>query len=203
MPKPSYGPTDVGEIVEESTQSVLEEVERLKRIVSEFSDFARLPRADVAPCDASEVVASALALYTGAAPVEHRLAPDLPPIEADKGQLSQVLLNLVENARDAIAGKGDGRIVVSTRRGDAGDRIEIAVEDNGPGVAADRKDKVFAPYYTTKLGKGGTGLGLAIVHRIVSDHGGRITVGDAAGGGARFVVELPLRHGHSLLASRA
>jgi two-component system nitrogen regulation sensor histidine kinase NtrY len=192
-----------GEIVEESTQSVLEEVERLKRIVSEFSDFARLPRADVAPCDASEVVASALALYTGAAPVEHRLAPDLPPIEADKGQLSQVLLNLVENARDAIAGKADGRIVVSTRRGDAGDRIEIAVEDNGPGVATDRKDKVFAPYYTTKLGKGGTGLGLAIVHRIVSDHGGRITVADAAGGGARFVVELPLRHGHSLLASRA
>jgi two-component system nitrogen regulation sensor histidine kinase NtrY len=192
-----------GEIVEESTQSVLEEVERLKRIVSEFSDFARLPRADVAPCDVSEVVAGALALYVGAAPIEHRLAPDLPPIEADRGQLSQVLLNLVENARDAIAGKADGRIVVSTRKGDAGDRVELAVEDNGPGVAADRKDKVFAPYYTTKLGKGGTGLGLAIVHRIVSDHGGRISVGDAAGGGARFVVELPIRHGHSLLASRA
>jgi signal transduction histidine kinase len=191
-----------GEIVEESTQSVLEEVERLKRIVSEFSDFARLPRADVAPCDLSEVVAGALALYQGAAPIEHRLAPDLPPIEADKGQLSQVLLNLVENARDAIAGKADGRIVVSTRRGDGGDRVEIAVEDNGPGIAGDRKDKVFAPYYTTKLGKGGTGLGLAIVHRIVSDHGGRVTVTDASGGGARFVVELPLRHGQSLLASR-
>ena len=64
------------------------------------------------------------------------------------------------------------------------------------------KDKVFAPYFTTKHAKGGTGLGLAIVHRIVSDHGGRITVTDVKGGGARFVIELPLRHGAALLTSR-
>jgi len=69
-------------------------------------------------------------------------------------------------------------------------------------VPDELKDKVFTPYFTTKHGKGGTGLGLAIVHRIVSDHGGRITIADAPGGGARFTVELPLRQGAPLLASR-
>jgi len=182
-----------GEILEESTQSVLEEADRLKRIVSEFSDFARMPKPDIASCDLNDVVTGALGLYQEAAPLERRLAPDLPPIEADRGQLSQVLRNLVENARDAIASRPDGRIVVATRRGDAGDRVEITVEDNGPGVPAELKERVFTPYFTTKHAHGGTGLGLAIVHRIVSDHGGRIGVVDAATGGARFVVELPLR----------
>jgi nitrogen fixation/metabolism regulation signal transduction histidine kinase len=192
-----------GEILEESTTTVLEEVDRLKRIVSEFSDFARLPKPAPMPTDLNEVVASALALYEGATPVERRLGDALPTIEVDKGQMTQVLLNLLENARDAIAGKEDGKIVVTTRRGDAGDRLELSVEDNGPGVASDIRDRVFTPYFTTKQGKGGTGLGLAIVHRIVSDHGGRIMVGEAASlGGARVVVELPLRPGQLLLASR-
>jgi nitrogen fixation/metabolism regulation signal transduction histidine kinase len=188
------------EILEESTTTVLEEARRLGRIVSEFSDFARMPKPELAPIDVSDAVAGALALYHGAAPVERRLAEGLPRIEADRDQLSQVVLNLVENARDAIAERDGGRIVVSTRL--ANDRVEIAVEDNGRGVPPELKDRVFAPYFTTKQGKGGTGLGLAIVHRIVSDHGGRITVSDAPDGGARFVVELPLVAGAPLLASR-
>ena len=144
---------------------------------------------------------SSLALYQGSAAVSHQLAPGLPELEADRSQLAQVLLNLVENARDAVAAKGDdGRVVVSTRA--AADRVELIVEDNGAGVADDVKDKIFAPYFTTKHGRGGTGLGLAIVHRIVSDHGGRITVSSAASGGARFVVELPLHQGDLLLRSR-
>jgi two-component system NtrC family sensor kinase len=126
----------------------------------------------------------------------------MPTIEVDKGQMTQVLLNLLENARDAIAAKEDGKIVVTTRKGDAGDRLELVVEDNGPGVPADIRDRVFTPYFTTKQGKGGTGLGLAIVHRIISDHGGRIMVTEAALGGARVLVELPLRPGQLLLASR-
>ncbi len=193
---------DFGDILEESTTTVLEEVERLKKIVSEFSDFARLPKPAPAPTDLNEVVASALALYQGATPVEPRLAERLPTIEVDKGQLTQVILNLVENARDAIAGKEDGKIVVTTRKGDAGDRVELVVEDNGPGVPSDIRDRVFTPYFTTKHAKGGTGLGLAIVHRIISDHGGRIVIAEAAGGGARMLVELPLRPGQLLLASR-
>ena len=193
------------EVIEESTSTVLEEADRLKRIVTEFSEFARMPKPTFGPTDVGDVVTSALGLYQGAAPVEPRLAEPLPRIEADRGQLTQVLLNLLENARDAIALRGEpggGRIVVSTRRGEAGDRVEIAVEDNGPGVPTDIKDRMFTPYFTTKQGSGGTGLGLAIVHRIVSDHGGRIMVTDAAGGGARFVVELPIKQGEPLLASR-
>jgi signal transduction histidine kinase len=196
-----------GEILEESTTTVLEEADRLKRIVAEFSDFARMPKPELGRVELDEVVGSALALYQGDARIEVKLAGGAAPltIEGDRGQVTQVVLNLVENARDAIAQRGDaasGRIAVTTRPGEAADRALFIVEDNGPGVPPDLKDKIFAPYFTTKHAKGGTGLGLAIVHRIVSDHGGRITIGDAPGGGARFVVEWPVRSGAALLASR-
>ena len=189
------------EILEESTKTVLEEADRLKHIVSEFSDFSRMPKPVIAGVDLNEVVTSSLSLYQGSATVSHQLAAGLPEIDADRAQLAQVLLNLVENARDAVTAKGDdGRVVVSTRA--AADRLELIVDDNGAGVADDVKDKIFAPYFTTKHGRGGTGLGLAIVHRIVSDHGGRIAVSSATIGGARFVVELPLHQGDLLLRSR-
>jgi len=190
-----------GEILEDSTATVLEEADRLRRIVSEFSDFARMPKPDVAPLDLSEVVGAALALYKGETPVTCKLGSGLPSVSADRGQMTQVILNLVENARDAIAGRADGAITVITRRGDLGDRLELVVEDNGPGVPVEVRDKVFAPYFTTKHARGGTGLGLAIVHRIVSDHAGRIVVGDSSSGGARFAIELPLQVGQPLLAS--
>ncbi|MBS1124371.1 MAG: integral rane sensor signal transduction histidine kinase [Deltaproteobacteria bacterium] len=189
------------EILEESTSTVLEEADRLKHIVTEFSDFARMPKPNFHRIDLNEVVRSALSLYHGAVAVELKLT-ELPQLDADKGQVNQVVLNLVENARDAIGKRADGKIVVSTQLGEAGDRALLVIEDNGQGVPSELKDKVFAPYFTTKHAKGGTGLGLAIVHRIVSDHGGRIQVSDAPGGGARFVIELPLRNGAALLASR-
>ncbi len=190
-----------GEILEESTETVLEEADRLKRIVSEFSDFARMPKPELQRVDLNDVVKSVTGLYQGAIRVETKLAK-IPDIDADKGQINQVVLNLVENARDAIGERTDGKITVQTKLGDAGDRAVLIVDDNGPGVPGELKDKVFAPYFSTKLNKGGTGLGLAIVHRIVSDHGGRIQITDALGGGARFLIELPLRNATSLLASR-
>jgi two-component system nitrogen regulation sensor histidine kinase NtrY len=191
-----------GEILEESTTTVMEEADRLKQIVTEFSGFARMPKPEFQRLDLNELVRSALALYQGAAPIDIKLFEPLPRIDADKNQLNQVVLNLVENARDAIGPRSDGQITVSTRLGEAGDRAMLIVEDNGPGIPVDLKDKVFAPYFTTKHSKGGTGLGLAIVHRIVSDHGGRIAVVDAPSGGARFAIELPLRNGTALLTSR-
>ena len=193
---------DFAEILEESTTTVLQEADRLKHIVSEFSDFARMPKPEFGRIDLNEVVRSVVSLYTEAAPVETKLADQLPELDADKSQINQIVLNLVENARDAISKREGGKITVSTRLGEAGDRALLIVEDNGAGVPADLKDKVFAPYFTTKHAKGGTGLGLAIVHRIVSDHGGRIMVTDVKGGGARFTIELPLRNGAALLASR-
>ncbi len=192
---------DFAEILDESTTTVLQEADRLKHIVSEFSDFARMPKPEFGRIDLNEVVRSAMTLYLEAAPVSVQLAP-LPELDADKAQIHQIVLNLVENARDAIKGRSDGKITVSTRLGEAGDRVFLTIEDNGPGVPSEIKDKVFAPYFTTKHAKGGTGLGLAIVHRIVSDHGGRISIANAKGGGARFTIELPLRNGAALLASR-
>jgi signal transduction histidine kinase len=182
------------EIFEESTRTVLEEVARLKRIVSEFSQFARLPRPAVAPLDLDELVVSALSLYRGHVKVVRELAGNLPSIGADRDQLTQVILNLLENARDAVASKGSdesmGRITVRTRIGHHGgaSTVELEVEDNGPGFDAALKDKLFEPYFTTKTG--GTGLGLAIVRRIVTEHGGRIGAASTERG-ALFTVELP------------
>jgi two-component system, NtrC family, nitrogen regulation sensor histidine kinase NtrY len=190
------------EILEESTATVLEEADRLKQIVTEFSDFARLPKPNFARIDLNEIIRSAMKLYQGAVPIEPHMLDKLPQLDADKNQMTQVILNLVENARDAIGTRTGGKITVSTKLGDAGDRAVLVVEDNGPGVPRDVKDKIFTPYFTTKHAKGGTGLGLAIVHRIVADHGGRIVLSDVTGGGARFTIELPLRNGTALLASR-
>ncbi len=159
---------------------------RLKHIVAEFSGFARMPEPKLAPVAVHELVEGALALYAGG---EVSIARDLAPatVRGDRDQLQQVLLNLLENARDAVAQAGRGDIAVRTRR--AGDRVEIEVADSGPGISEEARARLFTPYFTTK--KQGTGLGLAIVHRIVTDHGGEIRVGANEGGGAVFVVALP------------
>jgi signal transduction histidine kinase len=185
---------EFGDIFEESTRTVLEEVARLKRIVSEFSQFARLPRPAMQPLDVNEVVAAAVAIYKGHVRVVSELADDLPRVAADRDQLTQVILNLLENARDAVASKGSdeslGRITVRTRRAAAG-TVELEVEDNGPGFDAALHTKLFEPYFTTKTS--GTGLGLAIARRIVVEHGGRISAASEPGKGARFTIELPGR----------
>jgi two-component system nitrogen regulation sensor histidine kinase NtrY len=172
----------------ESAQAILDEVGRLKHIVAEFSSFARMPAPKLAPCDVGELVEAALALYSGAVPLERALATGLPPALADRDQVTQVIMNLLENARDAIAAGSDGgRITVATRVSNG--RVEIEVADSGPGLSDEARAKLFTPYFTTKAK--GTGLGLAIVHRIVSDHGGEIRVGGAVGQGAVFTVALP------------
>ena len=219
-----------GELFDESTVTVLEESARLKRIIGEFSQFARLPKPSLGPCDLGELIANCLSLYGRRGPestnrsvtdsrsdsgghgaggdiaFDQRIAALLPAVHADRDQLSQVLLNLLENARQALgehgrgganqsaenAESGVGRIIVSAQRSRRPDFVELIVEDNGPGIAEAVKQKLFTPYFTTKQDSGGTGLGLAIVHRIVSDHGGWIQVGDSDSGGARFIIELPI-----------
>jgi nitrogen fixation/metabolism regulation signal transduction histidine kinase len=173
----------------ESAQTILDEVGRLKRIVHEFSSFARMPAPALAPVDVSEVVDGALALYKGGETALDLVLPrDLPRALADKEQLTQVVINLVENARDAVAA-GKGRIRVVTRADIERGRIELEVADDGPGLSDEARGKLFTPYFTTK--PRGTGLGLAIVHRIVTDHGGEIRVGGSPGAGAVFTVALP------------
>jgi two-component system, NtrC family, nitrogen regulation sensor histidine kinase NtrY len=172
------------EIFLESTATILEEVQRLKRIVSEFSQFARMPTAHKRALDLNEVVTGALSLYRGAVPVTEALASALPPIEADRDQLTQVILNLLENARDAASG------TITVRTEQRGSHVLLEVEDDGPGFDAATRDKLFTPYFTTK--PSGNGLGLSIVWRIVVDHGGRISAVSAPGSGARFSILLPV-----------
>ncbi len=179
------------EIFDESTRTVLEEVQRLKKIIGEFSQFARMPAPERRACDLNEMAASAIALYRGSVKVVRELGEALPAIQADRDQLTQVIMNLLENARDAVASRGGdpgaGRVTVRTRA--ARGAVILEVEDNGPGFDPALKERMFAPYFTTK--ETGTGLGLAIVRRIVSDHGGRIDAFSEPGTGARFVIELP------------
>jgi nitrogen fixation/metabolism regulation signal transduction histidine kinase len=195
---------DFDEIFEESTKTVLEETARLERIVTEFSRFARMPRPKAESMDVVEVAervvsmhdlpAAAATLPEAAKGVRVELATEIgrmPSVRADREQLVQVLVNVVQNACDAAREKqGDtgGRVVVKVGRAE-NDGVRIVVSDNGPGIPDDARAAVLEPYYTTK--SHGTGLGLAIVDRIVSDHGGSVTLGDSSElGGAEITIVL-------------
>lgn len=180
---------DFDEILEESTQTILEEVARLRRIVTEFSEFARMPKPSLAPCELNDVIRQAVGLYEGEGfEAVLELAEDLPEIQADREQLMQVLHNLLANARDATASTQGAEVRVTSFATHA--RVGFEVADNGAGFDDTVRSRLFTPYYTTKA-KSGTGLGLAIVHRIVTEHGGAIRVEGAPGRGARFTVLLP------------
>jgi signal transduction histidine kinase len=176
---------DFDEIFDEATVTILEEVERLKHIVTEFSRFARLPKPEPEPLDLHELVANVTSLYQGQhATIELTFADNLPTVNADRDQLTQVFHNLLKNALDATAGGQEGATIWVTARPTAGG-VTVEVRDNGSGLSQKTKHRVFEPYFTTKEGRG-TGLGLAIVHRIVTDHGGHISVQSRAGEGASF-----------------
>jgi PAS domain S-box-containing protein len=127
-------------------------------------------------------------LETAGIRCELQLEPSLPAVDADRAQLEQVVLNLLNNAEQALASRDEhGQIRIRTRR-DAGDVI-VEVEDNGPGVTEADRTRIWDPFWTTK--EEGTGLGLTVVHGIVADHSGTISVESAARGGARFIIRLP------------
>ena len=181
------------EILEESTTTILEEVQRLRRIVSEFSEFARMPKPQLAPCDLNDVLRHALGLHDAdGVAVETHLEENLPEVNADREQLMQVLHNLLGNAKDAVGGEDKPRIQLHSFR--LHDGLGFTVEDNGHGFDETVRQRIFTPYFTTKEGQG-TGLGLAIVHRIVVEHGGTVEVAGSPGRGASFTVRLPLAYG--------
>jgi signal transduction histidine kinase len=182
---------DFEEIFHESTTMILEEVERLKNIVTEFSQFARLPKPKLAACDLRELVPSVVGLYGSEIPVTCTLPEGLPSVLADREQLTQVLVNLLKNAREALAGAAEPRVELAAEAAGDGASVQLTVADNGPGFSEEARGQIFTPYFTTKGAAGGTGLGLAIVHRIVTDHGGRIELRSQPGRGAAFVIRLP------------
>jgi two-component system nitrogen regulation sensor histidine kinase NtrY len=195
-------PPETGALVAECTDAIIVEVEALKGLVDEFAQFARLRGPRMLPADVNRLVDETLQLYAGLLQqsrleVDRRLAGDLPAVRLDAEQIRQVIINLVDNALEALGGpsaraRPDGsapRITVGTAH-DLRDRIvRLSVADNGPGVPPADRDKLFMPYYSTK-GRG-SGLGLAIVRRIVVEHGGGIEVAPADPTGTVFTVELP------------
>ena len=183
-------------LFDESTKTILQEVERLRSIIDEFSRFARLPAPKLKKSDLREIVAQAASLHADrAAPV----AVDVPtrPVEAlvDADQIMQVLHNLLQNAREAATdAHPEGGVLVGVSLQEKAGTVYVRVEDNGAGIPADQAEAIFDPYYTRK--EGGTGLGLAITQRIVTEHGGRIDV-ESRAGRTVFTVVLPQhRQGH-------
>jgi two-component system nitrogen regulation sensor histidine kinase NtrY len=197
----SSAPPQARALVEECTSTIVGEVESLKALVDEFAQFARMPAPKTVPSDLNAVLAETLALYHGlfqAIKIEQRFETGLPPVRVDLEQIRRVVINLVDNAIDALGGSAatvrpDGApatIVVGTCH-DAGNGVaRIQVSDNGPGISAGDREKLFMPYYSTK-GRG-SGLGLAIVRRIIAEHGGSIEVADNVPSGTVFTLELPL-----------
>lgn len=180
-------------LIRECTAMIGAEVSTLQRMVDEFSDFARLPNAKLELASLKDVVESTLKLYDerlDGVRIENRLTA-VPQVMIDAEQIKRVLVNLIDNAAEALANaNGDRRIIVSVREIAEREMVELMVADTGPGIPQADRERVFEPYFSTR--KRGTGLGLAIVNRIVAEHQGRIRVQENHPRGAKFIVELPV-----------
>ncbi len=184
----SSGPTQA--LVEECTSTIVGEVDSLKALVDEFSQFARMPAPRAMPADLHALLNEALALYTGLlgeVRFERRFAANLPKVRVDSEQIRRVIINLVDNAIEAM--NRSGVITLETQHDPSASLVRLLVTDDGPGIPAAEREKLFMPYYSTK--RRGSGLGLAIVRRIVAEHGGTIEVGDNLPRGTEFTIELP------------
>ena len=177
------------EMLERSTQTIVNQVEAMKHMVNDFRDYARLPPPKLAALDLNALVEEVLALYeTSRANVAADLAEGLPRVAGDAAQLRQVIHNLVANAEDALGETDEPEIRIATRAEGRGAVLSVA--DNGGGFPKEILARAFEPYVTTKAK--GTGLGLAIVKKIVDEHHGQIEISNAAPRGAEVKIRLPL-----------
>jgi two-component system, NtrC family, nitrogen regulation sensor histidine kinase NtrY len=182
---------DARRILRECARTISREVESVKTLADEFSQFSRFPAAQPVPSDLNEIVKHALAVFLGRLndiDLRVELAPDLPPVNVDPEQFKRVVVNLVDNAAEAMRDSLVKRLLLRTHL-TAPDSIELLVADSGCGISPEDKEKLFLPYFSTK-GRG-TGLGLAIVSHILSEHGARVRVEDNRPNGARFYVDVP------------
>ena len=191
---------DVDYLLEEIPKAVSESrqgVEQIARIVRSVKEFAHPGAAALAPADINRALETALTvsrnIWKSALEIERDLQTDLPAVACNIGEINQVFLNLIANAAYAVETLGrpsPGRLRVSTRAD--GNVMEARFEDDGPGVPADLRERIFDPFFTTKPVGKGAGQGLAICRNIVAvKHGGSLSLENAAGGGAVFVVRLP------------
>lgn len=178
-------------IFDQSTSVIVSEVGSLKRMVDEFSNFARMPAPHVTKESLHDVIENVAALYRGGhhdVDVTLSLDAAVPPINLDREQMRRVFVNLFDNAIQAM--KQKGRIQVSTEMEWKHQRVRITIADEGPGIRQEDQVKLFVPYFSKN--RRGSGLGLAIIHRIVTDHNGTIQVANRRPHGARFSIELPI-----------
>jgi nitrogen fixation/metabolism regulation signal transduction histidine kinase len=190
LPAPS---PRVGSVIQECVVAIVDEVSSLKNLVDEFVRFARLPAVARGPSSVGDLVDRTLALY------EERLEgidvvidipKDLPDALMDAMQMKRVLVNLIDNALEALAGEPQKSLRIACGLTRDGAMARLTIEDTGRGVAPEDRERLFKPYFSTR--KNGVGLGLAIVSRVVADHGGYIDVEPNTPRGTRFIIELPL-----------
>ena len=182
---------DFPHVLEESTTTIMNEVSSLKRLVDEFSKFARLPSPQFAKQDIHGIIQEVVQLYKTAhrdLKVETHYDSTLPSFNLDRDQLRRVFVNLFDNSVEAM--NHTGIIWISTRYEPSQGKVLITVEDDGPGTLPEDQDKLFLPYFSRK--KSGTGLGLAIVHRIIKEHNGNIQISNRKPNGTRIHLELPV-----------
>ena len=179
------------QLVAECTETIIQEVDGLKRLVDEFSRFARMPVLAPRPTDVRPLVDAVVTLYREShpgVPLATRHVGDLPLLEVDPDHIKRAVLNLVDNAVQAVGTVGE--VMVETVYLPETGHARIIVSDTGPGISAEDKEKLFLPYFSTKVA--GMGLGLPIVHEIVTEHGGTVRVEDNEPRGSRFIVEVPV-----------
>ena len=185
----------------QSTQTIINEVQHLKRMVSEFSNFAKIPESNPQISDLNQIIMNALHLFHENLPARISLTTDLskslPQLPLDSEQIRRVIINLVDNSISSIEKKGtlsrifnQGKIIIRTRHVPDLNIICMDVEDNGTGIAPEISDQLFEPYTTTK--EHGTGLGLTIVSQTISDHNGFTRFRNLETGGVCFTIELPV-----------
>jgi PAS domain S-box-containing protein len=182
---------DMQRVLRECSTTISREVESVRLLVDEFTQFTRFPSAHPVASDLNEVVENGLAVFDGrlgGIELNKDLTSGLPPVKIDREQIKRVVINLVDNAAEAMQQTPVKKLYVSTRATED-DIVELVVADTGCGVSRDDKEKLFLPYFSTK-GRG-TGLGLAIVNRILADHDALIRVEDNKPAGTRFLVEIP------------
>lgn len=179
---------DFGSVMEKSTKTIISEVENLGKLVDTFSRYGKMPQMNKTAANIYEIIDDAVSLYKGFNDVMINIESEknMPLIEIDKEQFRRVFINILDNSITAMNGKG---VIDITSRINA-NRLIVTIADNGPGIIDADKEKLFLPYFSGR--KDGTGLGLAIVNKIVSDHGGQISVRDNKPRGAIFSIEIPI-----------
>ena len=184
---------ELAKLVQECSRLIEREVSTLAELVNEFSQFVRFPTAKLVPTNANTIVHQAVEVFSGrldGITLKTTLAENLPQVRADGGLLRSVIVNLIDNAAEALENSSSGEILVSTVAHSDAETVVICVSDTGTGISPEDKDKLFLPHFSTK--DRGTGLGLAIAARIIAEHGGSIHVEDNLPIGSRFLVELPV-----------